>query len=137
VVFPELEGEDAFDDVAATLDVFAALPVKLVVPGHGAPFVDMHGAIARARSRLQRFISDPRAHAMHAAKVLLKFRLLETQFEPWTAILGWAESAEYFELLRQRYFAGESLNHWIRDLLADLARRGAVRLDETGVRNAD
>jgi glyoxylase-like metal-dependent hydrolase (beta-lactamase superfamily II) len=137
VVFPELEGEGAFDDVAATLDVFAALPVKLVVPGHGAPFVDMHAAIARARSRLQRFVSDPRAHAMHAAKVLLKFRLLETQSEPWRAILAWAESAQYFELLRQRYFAGQSLDSWVRDLLADLARRGAVRLDETGVRNAD
>jgi glyoxylase-like metal-dependent hydrolase (beta-lactamase superfamily II) len=37
VVFPEMNGEPGFEDVGAVLDAIAALPVKLVVPGHGAP----------------------------------------------------------------------------------------------------
>jgi glyoxylase-like metal-dependent hydrolase (beta-lactamase superfamily II) len=36
VVFPELDGERAFDDVAAVLDVIERLAPRLVVPGHGA-----------------------------------------------------------------------------------------------------
>ncbi|MDH5340175.1 MAG: MBL fold metallo-hydrolase, partial [Rubrivivax sp.] len=38
VVFPEVAGEPGFDDVAVVLDRIAALPVRLVVPGHGRPF---------------------------------------------------------------------------------------------------
>ena len=49
VVFPELEGESAFDDVAAVLDLIERLAPRLVIPGHGAPFSDVAGALQRAR----------------------------------------------------------------------------------------
>ncbi len=77
VVFPELEGESGFDEVAATLDLIERLGARLVIPGHGAPFSDVQGALARARSRLDYLAADPVRNAQNAVKVLLKFLLIE------------------------------------------------------------
>ena len=77
VIFPELWGEAGFEEVAQTLDLIEGLSVALVIPGHGAPFVDAAKAIATARSRLDYLASDPDRNARHGAKVLLKYKLLE------------------------------------------------------------
>lgn len=77
VVFPELWGEPGFEEVAQTLDLIEALPVSLVIPGHGKPFTDISEALTSARSRLDYLASDPDRNARHGAKVLLKYRLLE------------------------------------------------------------
>lgn len=52
VVFPELEGEQAFADVAATLDLIERLAPRTVIPGHGPVFHDAPRALAGARQRL-------------------------------------------------------------------------------------
>ena len=36
-----MAGEPGFDDVDATLDLIASLSVRVVIPGHGAPFGDV------------------------------------------------------------------------------------------------
>jgi glyoxylase-like metal-dependent hydrolase (beta-lactamase superfamily II) len=136
VVFPELEGQSAFDDVRSTLETFARLPVRCVIPGHGRPFDDMSGAIARAFKRLDELVRDPRRHALHAAKVLIKFRLLETQVESWPSLLDWLSKAEYFETVRRRYFFDVDLVCWARQLVEDLAHRGALRTNQNMVSNA-
>lgn len=79
VIFPELDGESGFAEERATLDLIAGLDVRLVIPGHGAPFSDVAGALARARSRLDYLSADPVRNAQNALKVLLKFLLLERQ----------------------------------------------------------
>ncbi|WP_151632149.1 MBL fold metallo-hydrolase [Noviherbaspirillum aerium] len=79
VVFPELEGESGFAEVRATLELIASLDVRLVIPGHGAPFTDAGRALATAFSRLDYFVADPARNAQNAIKVLLKFLLLDKQ----------------------------------------------------------
>jgi glyoxylase-like metal-dependent hydrolase (beta-lactamase superfamily II) len=79
VIFPELAGEPGFDEQAATLDLIAQLAPQRVIPGHGGPFTDVAGALARARSRLAYLATDPRRNAENAVKVMLKFLLLERQ----------------------------------------------------------
>jgi len=79
VIFPELAGEPGFDAQAATLELIAQLAPEKVIPGHGAPFTDVAGALARARSRLAYLAADPRRNAENAVKVMLKFLLLERQ----------------------------------------------------------
>ena len=54
--------------------------------------------------RLESFEADPAKHGLHAVKVLIKFRLLETQVESWESLLAWLNRARYFELVRRRYF---------------------------------
>lgn len=80
ILFPALppagEVEQAFAAQEATLDAIAALEARLVIPGHGAPFVDVTGALGRARSRLDYFMVDPARIARNAAKVTLSFLLM-------------------------------------------------------------
>ena len=63
VVFPELEGESAFDDVGRVLDLIESLDARWAIPGHGAPFSDLAAALAFARERLNVFRADPQRHA--------------------------------------------------------------------------
>jgi glyoxylase-like metal-dependent hydrolase (beta-lactamase superfamily II) len=135
VVFPELEGNDAFDQVAATLDRFETLSVRWVIPGHGSPFGEVAQAIARARSRLDTFVKDPHKHALHAAKVLVKFRLLETQAESWETLLAWLSAASYFDEVRRRHFGGVDTETWLRGLVDDMCRRGALEMRDGTVFN--
>lgn len=131
VVFPELEGEHAFDAVGATLDRINALSPRLVIPGHGRPFQDVDGALARARSRLAAYASEPRRHAAHAAKVLLKFKLLEVQRCPLEALLAWAERTAYFGRVHEQWFAQEPRRDWALRLVQELVAAGAAaRQDE-------
>lgn len=130
VVFPELEGVSAFQDVRQTLEAFSRLRVRRVIPGHGSPFAGMPAAIDRAMRRLEGFEADPAKHALHAVKVLIKFRLLETQRESWDSLQAWLNRARYFELVRSRYFDAVIATAWLRSLIDDMRRRGS--LDESG-----
>jgi len=59
--------------------VLARLRVERVLPGHGRMFDDVQAALARARAKLEAMRSDPRRHARHALKVLVKFLLLDVE----------------------------------------------------------
>ena len=129
VVFPELEGEPGFDDVAATLDAIAALPVRLVVPGHGAPFTDVADALARARRRLAGLRADPARHAVYGLKVLLKYHLMEERRQSLQALLDWAEDTPLLQALWQRWppRGVDSLRAWAQAVVGDLVAQGALR----------
>jgi len=103
VVFPEIEGVAAFDEVDSTINVIERLNPKLVLPGHGAAFSDVSAAIGRARSRLDQFRKSPDKHAAYAAKVLLKFKLLEFQKIKYSEFLKWGHGAQYLKLLSIEY----------------------------------
>lgn len=135
VVFPELEGCDAFGAVGSTLDLIASLPVEWVIPGHGRPFTNVLAAIERAQDRLRRFEADPRRHAAHAAKVLIKFHLLEIQAESLAALHAWLDATEYFGAVHRKHFSGVSMAIWRADLLESLCRSGAIELSEGFIRN--
>lgn len=136
VVFPELEGDHAFDEVAATLDLIEHLRPKVVVPGHGPVFTDLQGALGKARSRLQAYMSDPRRHAVHAAKVLLKFKLLELQHVGREAFVDWAEVTPYLRMVHARQQFGGNLRDWIDELLLGLEASGALRVEGRALVNA-
>ena len=136
VVFPELEGEQAFAEVGASLDVVQALQPSVVIPGHGRPFTDVGAALAMARERLQNFTQQPRRHALYAAKVLVKFKLLEMQAVPLTTLWAWAGATPYFALLHQRYFADTHFGTWLDELANDLVRSGAAARHNGALLNA-
>lgn len=127
VVFQELEGERAFHEVAQTLDVIEGLRPAVVIPGHGEVFTDVALALANARRRLEGWINHPEKHARHAAKVLLKFRLLEVQQLPCDKFAAWAVDTPYFVLVHRRYFDDQALGAWIEELVDDLVRSGAAQ----------
>lgn len=130
VVFPELDGDDAFDEVAATLDLIEGLNPATVIPGHGAAFVDAPAAIAYARQRLNGFVQNPAKHLQYAAKVLLKFKLLEARHLPLPALIAWARSTHHFSHTLQKHFGATTLEDATQQLVHDLVRSGAARLQD-------
>ena len=79
IVFPEIEGESGFDEQHEVLDLIGRLRVERVLPGHGPMFDDVEAALARARAKLAAMREDPKRHARHALKVLVKFLLLDVE----------------------------------------------------------
>lgn len=136
VVFPELEGSSAFDEVADTLRVIARLAPAVVIPGHGPVFTDVEGALEKARSRLAAYVRNPTRHAAHAAKVLIKFKLLELQRVQLEELLQWTSRARYFQLVHARWFADQKSSAWATSLIEDLVRSGAVTREGSLLANA-
>jgi len=136
VVFPELDGIDAFDEVAQTLALIERLPVRWVIPGHGAPFGDIPEALARARTRLAGHQADPRKHARHAAKVLLKYHLMEEREQPWDEVLVWAASTPLLASCQARAGVAGPLRDFTTRLLEDLVAAGALGRDGAVLRDA-
>lgn len=135
VIFPELEGDAAFEEVGTTLDLIEALSPRTVVPGHGAVFAFRPEVLSRARQRLASFVQDPRRHAQHAGKVLLKFKLLEVQRQPLQTFWAWARATPYMALVHQRFFGDLALEAWLAGLVADLVKVGAAECEGEWVLN--
>ncbi|MDL2356236.1 MAG: MBL fold metallo-hydrolase [Pseudomonadota bacterium] len=136
VIFPELDGASGFAEARDTLALIAALDVRLVIPGHGAPFTDSGAALARAASRLEYLAADPTRNAENAVKVLLKFLLLERQQFALADVAGMFAAIPVLAGARARFLRRDAaeLADWAIDALV---RAGAARIDGALLRNAD
>ncbi|HEX5343085.1 MAG TPA: MBL fold metallo-hydrolase [Duganella sp.] len=128
VIFPELDGKSGFAEERATLDLIVGLDVKVVIPGHGAPFTDVAGAVARARSRLDYLAADPVRNAQNALKVLLKFLLLERQRIPLADVPVLLTSMPVFAAANTNFLkqSPEDLGKWA---VEQLVRSSAARVE--------
>jgi glyoxylase-like metal-dependent hydrolase (beta-lactamase superfamily II) len=136
VVFPELEGVDAFDEVAQTLDLIESLAPRLVIPGHGPVFTGVDASLTFARQRLNGFAAQPAKHINYGAKVLLKFKLLEVQSIPHAQLMVWVRTTSYFSMLHSTHYSEIEFATWVEQLLADLVRAGAAVREGLVVHNA-
>ena len=127
VVFPELSGVAAFDEVGQTLDLIERLNPTTIIPGHGAVFTDVAVSLTLARQKLEGFAKQPERHARYGTKVLLKFKLLEWGQISRAEFDHWALNVPYMKDLHQRFGQGHSLHTWLDMMLAELARSGAVQ----------
>ncbi len=139
VVFPELDGaadSRAFDEVAATLDLIESLGAAVAIPGHGAPFDDIPGALVQARQRLAAFRADPRRHARHALKALLKYHVLEVGQQPLPEVLAWFTQGALYRQVWQRLGApGGSLAAYGEAVVQELCAAGVLGLKDGVVFN--
>ncbi len=135
VVFPELEGESAFDEVGATLDLIERLDPTTIIPGHGSMFTYSISTLEIARRRLDAFVANPLKHAQHASKVLIKFKLLETQRQLFGDFLKWALNTPYLLQIRQRFFSEVPMGSWIEQLCDELCKAGVAARDDTHIFN--
>ncbi|MDB5933837.1 MAG: fold metallo-hydrolase [Massilia sp.] len=136
VIFPELDGESGFAEARDTLAMIAGLDVRLVIPGHGAPFTDAKAALARAASRLDYLSADPKRNAENAVKVMLKFLLLERQRMAIADVTAMFASIPVLAGARRRFLHREpgELAEWA---IAALVRAGAARVDGAVLVNSD
>jgi glyoxylase-like metal-dependent hydrolase (beta-lactamase superfamily II) len=127
VVFPELEGTDAFEEVSDTLDLIEHLNPRIVIPGHGKVFGYSAEAMTRARSRLDSFVRHPLKHANHAVKVLLKFKLLDAQRLSSAELMAWAGQVPYLALVQRKFFPELPLEMLITLTCGELIKAGAAQ----------
>ncbi|WP_317204748.1 MBL fold metallo-hydrolase [Janthinobacterium sp.] len=128
IIFPELDGRSGFAETRATLELIGALDVRLVIPGHGAPFGDLAGALRRAHSRLDYLAADPLRNAQNAVKVLLKFLLLERQSIALADVPALLTAMPVFDTANRRFLQKqpEALGQWA---VEQLLRAGAARIE--------
>ena len=135
VIFPELEGVEAFADVAATLDLIEHLNPSNVIPGHGSVFKYSPQIMATARQKLNGFSKDPIKLARHGAKVLLKFKLLEKQKLPFSTFTEWASETPCLIQYQRNFFAGVDFPIWIEQLCFELIKAGVARREGSNILN--
>ena len=79
---------------------------------------------------------NPTKHALYAAKVLLKYKLLEWQQISLQDLNAWAQATPYFGMLRERHFADQAEAEWLGSLGDDLVRSGAATRQGDMLHNA-
>ena len=127
VIFPELEGIEAFQEVALTLALIERLNPNVVVPGHGATFAYTPEILEMARRKLDGFVKDPIKLARHGAKVLLKFKLLEKQNMLLSKFTQWAASTSCLSRYHDRFFGESEFSVWVEQLCTELVKAGVAR----------
>jgi glyoxylase-like metal-dependent hydrolase (beta-lactamase superfamily II) len=127
VIFPELDGGSGFAEARATLELIADLDVRLVIPGHGAPFTDVKRALTTAFSRIDYLSSNPVFNAQNAVKVLLKFLLLERQSIPLAEVAPILSGLRLFNAANERFLhqSTEELAQWA---VKQLVRAGVAEI---------
>lgn len=137
IVFPELQRRDAFSEVEASLDLIESLRPTSVIPGHGAPFTDVETALSRARARLTHFRREPRRHALHAAKALMVFKVMESGALSREELARWAGRTPIFARIRDLADARgngsgrpneSAVADWVDPLIQDLLSAGSLRV---------
>jgi glyoxylase-like metal-dependent hydrolase (beta-lactamase superfamily II) len=136
VIFPELEGESGFAEQRAILELIESLGPRLVIPGHGAPFSDVGAALKRAHARLDALSASLERNARHAAKVLLKFYLLEVRKVAMRDLVAHVAGARYYRVINERYF-GMPFEDFVWQQVKELAANGAAAVDGEFVINCD
>lgn len=117
VIFPELLGQaDGLRHTQATLEAIGRLPVDLVIPGHGSPFVDIDAALQRAFRRLAQFANDSERLAWHAIKVAVAFALMERRRIACAAFDAFILSLPFVIDINRRWLG------WPTDLLCQRLR---------------
>ncbi|MBU0750945.1 MAG: MBL fold metallo-hydrolase [Gammaproteobacteria bacterium] len=129
IVFGEILGEaGALAATRQTLEMIARLPVAVVIPGHGAPFMDVEAALDRAFRRLAAFEQDPARMAKNAIKACFVFNLLDLGRLPRSALAAYVDSVPLFRDAGTRLLGKDvdALSAWLLD---ELLRGGAVRIE--------
>lgn len=136
VLFPLLHHDhSAIDAARHTLQTIAQLQPKVVIPGHGPPFNDVQDALARANERLKFIAAHPEKHRLHAARVLIKFHLMQVKRLQMDTLARWVRDTPYLQLLAQdmlgtSYPDATAWQEWLAGLLHDLVRKQAIELTE-------
>lgn len=128
------EGRNEFIEGAReTLATIERLKPSVVIPGHGAPFIDAMGSIESVRSRLAAFERDPAKNARHGTKVMFVFALLDKESMPVAEVPAYLARVPFYREISERFMGlpPEALAEW---LVSDLVRAGAVSVSEGIVR---
>ncbi len=135
-IFPEVEGQSGFIEQRAILELIRRLQPRLVVPGHGAPFIEVDQALDRAFARLQALEASPERNARSVIKTLLKFHLLIVREVALDDLIVRCSGWHYARIVNDRYFR-LPFSDFIQRSVDELAAGGALELRDGVVTNLE
>jgi glyoxylase-like metal-dependent hydrolase (beta-lactamase superfamily II) len=137
IIFPHIDGSDGFEPFIDTLALIEQLNPAIVIPGHGAPFARASGAIdaalARARERVAYFADHPAQHALYAAKVMIKYQMMDAERMTRPAFRAWIDAAPLLHLLHRQYRPDLPWDEWLDHVLDSLFDKGVLKATETEI----
>lgn len=129
VLFAEVIGEGGgLEGARATLEAIARLPVERVIPGHGAPFVEVEEALEAAFARLRAFEDDGARMARNAIRACFTFTLLERRSLEIDGLPDYLAGVPLYREANTR-FLGLSFEELAEWLLRELQRAGVAACD--------
>ena len=114
----------------ATLEAIGRLSLRCVIPGHGAPFVEVDEALAAAFRRLDYFEQDGARMARNAIRACFTFMLLERREVALDTLPAYLDTVPLYREANRRFLglAPDALAGWLVD---ELVRAGvACRREE-------
>ncbi len=127
ILFADVLGSgDGLGEARRTLEAIARLPIEVVIPGHGAPFVEVDDALERAFGRLRAFEEDGARMARNAIRACFTFWLLDVRELALDDLAEHLDQIPIYHQANSRFLglSPEALAHW---LVADLQRAGVAR----------
>lgn len=117
---------DGLPAARATLEMIAGLEIRCVLPGHGALFHDIGGALQRAFGRIAWYEQDPARLASHALRAMFGFTLLDRGRLPLVSLPDLLQDAPASATLNARYLgmAPGELADW---LVSHMEKSGVAR----------
>lgn len=127
ILFAEVIGTGGgLEGARATLEAIARLPVEHVIPGHGAPFIEVEEALDAAFARLRAFEEDGARMARNAIRACFTFTLLEQRSLEIDSLPDYLVSVPLYREANER-FLGLSSGELAEWLLRELQRAGVAR----------
>jgi glyoxylase-like metal-dependent hydrolase (beta-lactamase superfamily II) len=129
ILFADVLGTgDGLGEARRTLEAIARLPVDVVIPGHGEPFVEVEDALERAFGRLRAFEEDGSRMARNAIRACFTFSLMDTGYFPRDDLAEHLHTVPLYREANRRFLdmSPDALSQW---LVADLVRAGVARED--------
>jgi glyoxylase-like metal-dependent hydrolase (beta-lactamase superfamily II) len=112
-----------------TLESIARLDIATVVPGHGKPFADIEGALARSFGRLTIYEQDKVKLGRNAVKACFTFNLLDMERLEEHRLADYVAGVPFFAMINRTLF-GMDDGQFAEWLLADLLRARAVAVKD-------
>jgi glyoxylase-like metal-dependent hydrolase (beta-lactamase superfamily II) len=128
-VMPREVDPRALPATRATLEMLAALELRVVIPGHGEPFADVGAALERAFARTAAFEADSLRVARHALKAVLAFALLDQRRLPLSDMPAYVERIGIYRDFNARFFR-LSPSELANRLVAELEKVHAARRED-------
>jgi glyoxylase-like metal-dependent hydrolase (beta-lactamase superfamily II) len=127
ILFADVLGTgDGVGATRRTLEAIARLPIDVVIPGHGAPFVEVDDALERAFARLRAFEEDGARMARNAIRACMTFALLDVRAMALADLPDYLARVPLYREANARHLqlTPDALADW---LVGELLRAGVAR----------
>jgi glyoxylase-like metal-dependent hydrolase (beta-lactamase superfamily II) len=119
------EGADCLQQALASLDRLAALPVRVVCPGHGPVLDNAAAVIDTARRRYDRWLADPAKGAWHACKRIFAYALMIRDGLSAAEVAPYLGGCPWFVAYSRDVFGQEPAD-FVTPLVDEMVRAGAA-----------